>query len=112
MGGHAVDIGRDDIWLHPVPGNLFRGIPVADGVYHPEKRVAEVPLAQFGKGPYGNGCRVGILPPVFPDARGISLDVSGVARGGVKGWRKKPDQLVFRVYEVFFDRFLGAFPTG
>jgi hypothetical protein len=81
--GEAIHVGRNDVWLNPVAPDSARIACVFDGIEHPHhlSGPGTITASCHSHGQPDRG--VGVLSPVFPHTRRISLDVPGRRCHGV-----------------------------
>ena len=82
---HRIDICCDDVGFHLVNSGTFGCVGVMDRVDQVEHIPGAMAVAHFSKRHRGPDRRVRILPPVFPNAWHVPLDVSGIEFRGIKG---------------------------
>src|SRR5580704_19692470 len=91
MRSLRVDIARNYVGLHLVPLRVRTGVGAVDGVNHAKKLAGLVAIAERCKRNQCPDSGVRVLPTVLADPRQVSLNVTRVMLGMIKGRGEEQD---------------------
>ena len=103
MRSNGIDIGGDNVRLHFVGGDLFRGRAVMHGIEQIEKFPSAFVLAHEREGHRGPNGAVRVLAAILAHTGNIAFDVAGIERRFIKGRIEELDQFGVAPNEALVD---------
>src|SRR5581483_8966962 len=103
-----INIGADDVRFDLVAKNVGARSPMINRIQNGEQFAGLVSVPQHRKRDHGPNSAMSVLASIFPDARRISLNISGIERCLIEWWSKKEDQFIIAADELFVYRRHGS----
>src|SRR5581483_1251131 len=103
-----INIGADGVRFDFVPKNVSARSPMINRIQNGEQFAGLVSVSQHRKCDYRPNGTMSVLASIFPDARRIPLNISGIERCLIEWWSKKEHQFVIAADELFVYRRHGG----